>query len=241
VTGPQGLLLEKIKSIALKNREKKNKFKFLSEKQNPREFKTGIYEDHRLAKTDFSPDAEIVVNTDLLYFENTLKPALAIPEIAAVLVHEIGHQSGERSHSYLDTLGASLRFFLNRVSSVFLYETRDAKERMNVRVTSQAIPTLTAYLFFHWEGHSSLDMTSDLSKALICQGKSESLAGFELFNGYFIPKDELETHEVNQVYFRITAKLYCFDKNQGGLLTLQRKITFVVSKKGLESIQEGEN
>ena len=70
----------------------------------------------RAAKTSLTPGAVIYVNRDLLYAKNAQGAWAALDTGAAVaiLVHELGHQTGEPDHDRLDRLGAEVRAFLSR-------------------------------------------------------------------------------------------------------------------------------
>lgn len=87
---------------------------------------TGFFNDEfdsevRAAKTGFSPKFPIYINRTFLY-ENLLDDQSAL---ITLLVHELGHQAGVRSHTLLESLGAKIKLLttVNRdINSIELDE-----------------------------------------------------------------------------------------------------------------------
>lgn len=96
------LALMKINN-SLKNRKTPLTLEFLSGE----EAKSFFFDEHdqeiRAAKTGFSDRYPIFINLDLLYSKNISTKALL-----TLLVHEVGHQVGYKSHSFLDILGSEV-------------------------------------------------------------------------------------------------------------------------------------
>lgn len=102
----QLIVLEKIYDIARRNQEREENILFLSDKNFNDIFRTDLDFDHRVAKTGFSSEFPIFVNIDQIYeaeLENDLSAMIGI------LVHEVGHQAGVASHSFLDALASEVR------------------------------------------------------------------------------------------------------------------------------------
>jgi len=96
--------------IPLINNNLKNKdaLIFLSEKRYQGFFKNDNDPEERIAKTAFLKGSPIFINLDLVY-QDVIKPHLSLHEMAGILIHELGHQLGELSHSTLDELSAQFR------------------------------------------------------------------------------------------------------------------------------------
>jgi hypothetical protein len=104
--------LQRIRDIVQSHGSADERIKFVSESERPEFFDTGLGQTHRLAKTGLSPNEMIFFNSEGLYAKDG-QPALDLPTIAAILIHELGHQSGiSDSHAMLDEMGSQVRIFL---------------------------------------------------------------------------------------------------------------------------------
>ena len=102
-----------LKMIPLINTNLKNKDSliFLSEKRYPGFFLDENDPEERVAKTAYLRGSPIFINLDLVY-KDIMKSSMSLHEMAGILVHELGHQLGELSHSMLDELSAQFRSVL---------------------------------------------------------------------------------------------------------------------------------
>jgi len=102
-------ILLSIRDIILATRTQHDRIIFLSEEKFQEILNPELDMAIRIAKTDFNIQSPIFFNINELY---------KIPEyelssqLVAILIHELGHQTGERSHGKLDVLA-------NKVSLVF--------------------------------------------------------------------------------------------------------------------------
>lgn len=123
------------------------RIQFLSGAAHPGFFDTAPGESHRVARTELTPGATIYFNTDILYAPNG-QPALDLAAIYAILVHELGHQTGEPDHASLDRLGAKLRaFFQTRVQQL-----RSSEMNVSLQLINYSARTGKAELYFHDDG-----------------------------------------------------------------------------------------
>lgn len=99
-------VLKKIREVVLKNREEKNRLVFLSGENFEKYMQDELDPEIRVAKTGFSDEFPIFIN--LTEAHNYPKDAI-YSSMVALLVHEIGHQVGVASHSFLDDLALSVR------------------------------------------------------------------------------------------------------------------------------------
>lgn len=74
----------------------------------------------RLAKTGFSPDFPILIN------EKIVSDSVDFTVSISLLVHELGHQAGMSSHSFLDKLGAEVRRFYLDEQFVLGFQKRNS-------------------------------------------------------------------------------------------------------------------
>ena len=103
----QALLLEMLPLIS-NNLQNKDSLIFLSEERYPGFFKSENDPEERIAKTAFLKGSPIFINLDFVY-QDVMNTSLSLHEMAGILVHELGHQLGELSHSTLDELSAQFR------------------------------------------------------------------------------------------------------------------------------------
>ncbi|QDK43396.1 hypothetical protein DOM21_18450 [Bacteriovorax stolpii] len=112
-------VLKKIREVVLKNREEKNRLVFLSGENFEKYMQDELDPEIRVAKTGFSDEFPIFIN--LAEAHNYPKDSL-YASMVALLVHEIGHQVGVASHSYLDDLALSVRSMMEANTKEFTYD-----------------------------------------------------------------------------------------------------------------------
>lgn len=112
-------VLKKIREVVLQNRDEKNRLVFLSGENFEKYMQDKLDPEIRAAKTGFSMEFPIFINLAEIYNypKNTLYAGMA-----ALLIHEIGHQVGVASHSFLDELGLSVRTLMEANIEDLAYE-----------------------------------------------------------------------------------------------------------------------
>ncbi len=220
-------LLKKIQNVLSLNKSLKTNIEFVSEKQNPGFFTTGDNEDHRIAKTCLDNSCPIYVNLDLLYDKDG-KPALEIPTIASVLIHELGHQAGEGSHTTLDILGSKLRkAFLLKISSNKLLTGTSIG--FVVSIINQKFPFQYSDLFVGFEDQAPLNITQELMKEVHCSKTEDALAGFELYNGHFL--GSLKSADNSPIInYGLWINLSCFNEEREEITSETWEIEFSLPK-----------
>lgn len=198
-------ILARIKNIVSLNIDKKDRIIFLSEKQNPGFFTTGETENNRIAKTGLTPEAPIFVNTDLLY-ENG-RPALSYKRVIALLVHEIGHQTGNRDHAFLDVLGIKLAQFseVQTAYHSFTIGERSADDQILFSLTNFDYPEKNVQLLFKGRELNVKDLSQALNSSVSCSDKDEKYIGMTASNGHYI------FDKNNNLFFKAWIKIYCQD------------------------------
>lgn len=99
-------LLIRMRQIVLDHRSDSNRLIFLKNSDFENFFHTELDPSERIAKTGFSSSLPIFINLSLA---ESLGMANDLSLIIGILAHELGHQAGMLSHSYLDDLAARLR------------------------------------------------------------------------------------------------------------------------------------
>ncbi len=113
--------LRAIRDVVLKYREQKNRIVFLAGSDFENFFNSELDPGERVAKTGFSPEFPIFINLSLIE-EMSIGSDLSL--ILGILAHEIGHQVGVSSHSYLDSLASRLRsVFYDNTLTIELTQT----------------------------------------------------------------------------------------------------------------------
>lgn len=200
--GEDAPLLENILEIARQNASNPERLLFVSERDHPNFFATGPNESHRIAKTGLTPSAPIYVNTDSLY-ENG-KPALNLAAIMAILVHEIGHQTGEEDHRRLDLLGAKIR----RVVEANL--THHEHKSISIDVINYSVPHAMASLYVSRDRDAAVDLSRHIFRQLRCGTTDAQPSGYRITNGHwFLAENKEETG------FRAWVEILCMSRKDG--------------------------
>lgn len=176
--------LQKISAIATQNVSNAKRMVFLSGQKHPEIFNTSPGELHRLAVTTLIPGDIIYVNGDLLYSDQG-QPTLNLGEIISILTHEVGHQTGEIDHQFLDILGAKLRNFHNQNS--MSYEMNKGTENLVFTILNQKSTFSSGQLLFQ-NNSKVVNLTPGIHEKILAKMKSagyQNLTGFFLTNGNY--------------------------------------------------------
>lgn len=170
-----------------------------SEKANPGFFTTGVSEEHRIAKTELYANAVIYLNSDLFYTAEGV-PRLDFAAITAILVHELGHQTGETNHARLDVLGAKLRDVVAQksVSYTYTFPVEGFTSTIDVNIINYGLPVAMADLYISWDGNASVKLTNKILKNLSC-GNNGTPVGYEVSNGHFFLTAKAEEYSYEQL------------------------------------------
>lgn len=176
--------LLKIGEIAQQNSSNSKRLLFLSGQKHPEIFNTSEEELHRLAVTTLNPGDTIFVNSDLLYTDQGT-PMLTIGEIVSILVHEVGHQTGEKDHQYLDIIGSKLRNYYNQNSLNYDIIKGDTLIVFSV-INQRGLYTSGQLIFQNQTG--VVDLTPKIIQKILMKMESkkyQNLTGFFLTNGNY--------------------------------------------------------
>lgn len=175
-------VLTNIRAIAIQNAPTPDRVRYASETASPGFFDTEVGQAYRLAKTGLTPSAQIYWNTDQLYTTEG-KPALDIPAISAIWVHELGHQTGILDHEYLDLLGSKVRLLLEKNLNRLAYQGQNLNANLEIVDNVGADGTADLYLM---DGFHSFNLDPFVTQAARCSGADETVLGWSLENEHWI-------------------------------------------------------
>lgn len=171
-------LLKSVRNLIIQHPASTERILFQSEQSSPGFFETGLGQAHRLAKTGNSPTDPIYWNLDLLYNVDGT-PALDIPTISAIWIHEIGHQLKIQNHQYLDQIASSVRFF----QQDYIQQIKFYPKTIPLSVTSVEYPTITSStdLYFS-DGFISVSLNHLLAITSACADESQIFLSWHLWS-----------------------------------------------------------
>jgi hypothetical protein len=238
LTTAEQSLLKSIREIATENASNRDRLIFVSDADEQGFFDTGVSEKHRIAKTGLTRSDVIYVNTDLLY-DGKGKPRLDYPSIISILIHEIGHQTGEPDHATLDILGGKIRALAYDKTTPYSIQMENGDE-IAVTILNTDLPMRTADFYFSWQGVGSTKATSQITNGLTCSKKNSNLAGIELTNGAFFLTRPFSNATISDVGFSVWARLFCYAKKNSMVVVENYSIRVKIRKDLTLEILESE-
>lgn len=217
LTSDEVSLVLKVKDVIRQNSMVVGRIQFASEKQTPGFFTTSSTENNRIAKTGLDSSAPIFINVDELYNSNE-KPAIDFSGIAAILVHEIGHQTGETSHQKLDILGAKIRIFLNYQFSSLDY-TFENSEVVQINIVNYPMPSPIGDLYVSFGSGASMQLTPRIIENLSCTAQGQTLVGFNIVNSHW---NHVFKGRTDLIDFEAWLEVFCQNSSDGTLTTSDR-------------------
>lgn len=213
------VLVKKIDLIVKNNISNKDRISFISEKERPGFFSTSDTEHHRIAKTGLTPNHPIYFNLDQLYSKDG-KALLDLKSIVGILVHEVGHQTGEPDHRLLDILASKISSVVELQSLINEFKF-ESGELIKISLINYAdLFSISDFLIeMGFEKNPvSLKYTRTVYDSLNCPSGGKPV-GTKLYNGHwFNVKSELQKN--NAIGFGIWIRLTCL----GEFNTIDNKI-----------------
>ena len=200
-------LVKDIMNVALFNRAVPYRLIFLSAKDHPNFFTDAGEFIVRTAKTGFEMGMPVFINRDHLYRDG--EPAMSKEEIISLLIHELGHQTGVRSHSHLDELGGKIRFFLSK--SHYEIEQYIGVGSATLGFFNFRSPNIRSEVYFSFEG-LQVDVKPFISNALSCPGPDRYPVGYSLSNPHWKRSFVNENGE-RIIPFGSWIKVHCMQMN----------------------------
>ncbi len=200
--------LSKMLTVLSINASNAERIVYVSEKENPGFFDTGVNEKHRIAKTGLTPSDPIYINTDLLYNEKG-QPNLDLPTIVSILLHEVGHQTGEQNHAFLDIIGSKLKKMLSQKLDIHSIVLSD-DSYLEVTIINHKFPFLISDLMISWQGVGTKNLSQAINTSITCT--EGDLSGLEIFNGHFTSISISEADK--KIGFGIWINLSCYSETE---------------------------
>lgn len=200
-------ILMRIQVILNRNRDLSTKLIFLSSKDHPNFFKSEDDPELRIAKTGFRPDIPIFIDIEQVYEEDG-DLALGSLEVLSILVHEVGHQTGERRHSYLDDLATRLRRFVE-IDFKSIHQSFEGREYRAETFNFQN-PDTNAKLFVVL-GTETLSLDKEIAGLVRCEIGRRPV-GFRIGNLHWHDRAQRERERVT-VKVKAWLEVACMDQS----------------------------
>lgn len=218
-------ILKSIQAILKLNISNEKRMLFVSEKVNPDLFKTGEHEVHRIAVTGLSADVPIYINTDLLYTKDG-RPALDLATINGILIHELGHQTGETDHAKLDVIAAKIKkLFLESIRTHSI-SIGPSQETVEVVVLNRIHPFMVSELLLTWQGVGTEVITKTILAPVRCSEPDATFSGFEIYNGHFTGIHQTKLQPEIKLGFAIWINIFCYSERLNRPLTETKSVEF---------------
>ncbi len=224
ISATEARTLSRILTVLSINASNADRILFVSEKENPGFFDTGVNEKHRIAKTGLTPKDPIYINTDLLYNEKG-QPNIDLPTITSILLHEVGHQSGEQSHAILDIIGSKLKKMISHKMDIHSIVLSD-DSYLEVTIINHKFPFLISDLMVSWQGIGTKNLSQAINTSIKCT--EGDLSGLEVFNGHFT---SISISDIDKkVGFGIWINLSCYSEAQNKNLVETKSMELEIGK-----------
>lgn len=227
LTEAETLLVKNMRQVIEINRSNENRILFVSEKDQPGFFTTTDSEHHRIAKTGLETATPIYVNLDLLYTADG-KPAFDYATITSILVHELGHQTGETNHAKLDIIGSKIK--KNLLKKIQIHAIQINEEQVEVSIINRHFPFRTSDIIISWQHVGSVTATQQIIETVTCNNVKDTLAGIEMFNGHFTFLKKMTTEKPAHFGFGFWAALTCYSKESESFQQEQKQIEIEVNR-----------
>lgn len=177
-------ILNDIWLLSVVNNVQKHKFIFLNGKDAGNLFFDEHDQQERVAVTGFERYAPIFINLDMMYADNDVLTHLG--RIVQIIIHEVGHQTGVKSHGVLDALGGKLRNFFARESIKVNNNVGGTNiEVINTNFKSPYLNSVTTIKWEQWTNRSHpmmINLTEEFKKAASCAGAGRKLNSYKVSN-----------------------------------------------------------
>lgn len=216
-------LLQKISAAAQKNLVLENRLIFVSEKERPGFFTTGVGEENRIAKTSLEILKPIYINFDLLY-ANDGSANVDIPTMYSILTHELGHQVGIKQHAALDILGSKLKkFVLDNWQTVTLPLNADFGGDAEASIINHKVPYRSTDVLIQWHAQSKR-ISTNIIRDIGCKSNEGNFSGIQIYNAHFGINPEEKT-----IQFYAWADVYCFNPAENTVRLFRRSFGYDIN------------
>jgi hypothetical protein len=202
LTKADRFVLKEIRNISIESRGVNKKLIFLKENDFNRIFNSQNIEEVKIAKTGFNKRFPIFFNLGELYSFN--KDSID-RILIAILIHELGHQTGIHSHSYLDELASRVSLQFNQTLNKLSLNYKDNFFELTVFTNRGTYDFAKAYFSMNEE----VIEVKYLDSALKCSDPNSKIVGISLTNTHW-NKVKLEPEAV-LIEIGLWAQVYCED------------------------------
>lgn len=204
ITKADRFVLKEIRTISIDSRLQNKKLIFLNGEDFERVFLSENDPEVRIAKTGYHKKYPIFFNLTELY-----KTDMDVIDrnLIAILIHELGHQTGIKSHSYLDEVAARLSFYFEQKIT-----------RINLTYHDNELNLITLNNRGHYDYSKSylsinqqvFELNYQASK-LQCSEAQYKITGVNLHNPHWKKVQLFDTEQIVKIGF--WATIFCDDPN----------------------------
>ena len=199
-------ILKIISEVLTENLKKRHQLLFISGKVYPRFFIDSDQIGPRTAKTGFKKGLPIFLNRDHFYKNGT--PSIQIKEAIAILVHELGHQTGERSHTKLDGIGT--RFATWATGKSYFIQTKVQERLAEFSVINPENPNKWPIAWISWDFYS-VNLNKSIKDGAHCKDVSREPIGATLSNLHW--RRESITPKETRISASAWVTLFCLGED----------------------------
>ncbi|MBT3584811.1 MAG: hypothetical protein HN509_07880 [Halobacteriovoraceae bacterium] len=221
-------VIQKIQTIAINNADNAELLHFISGRDNPGFFNDGQDGEVRLAKTSFIPGAKIFINLDLVY--NSGQLAITLLQSTSLLIHELGHQAGVRSHGELDLLASKIAVFLERDLQKSKVHLEDFPLEFYSQNFKNPLAQTDSSLTFRGK---RFDLKKIINQSIKCQRKRIVSIGYSLSNLHWERPIYNTRSDLVTIALKAWVKLFCLDSNEA-IWREDRDLTLILNFKKVE-------
>lgn len=203
ITKADRFVLKEIRNISLESRVQNKKLIFLNGIDFENIFVSSLDPETRIAKTGYHKKYPIFFNLTELY-----KTDLEIIDrnLIAILIHELGHQTGIKSHSYLNELAARLSFYFEQKMSRIKYNQQESELILTTLNNRGSFDFSKSYLSVNQQVFE----INYVDEKLKCKNQQENIIGINLENAHW-KKIKLSSLE-KDIKLGYWAMAYCENK-----------------------------
>jgi len=199
---------------------------FKSGRLNPGMFETDEHGKTRVAVTGLRPGTPIYVNLDVIYSaDSPPKPLIDVQMALSILIHEMGHHTGETDHQFLDQLGNKVRVWRDGFVQQIDFRSYRHKE-LKVMAHNHAlnIHDQRGWLAFPRtnltleNGHQIVDLAKEFEKEVQCSNAAHWRRSIHYANltwHSLKPFDSVRGRQA--VTFSLDVDLECHESGPGDL------------------------
>lgn len=215
--GEQREILKQIRDVIVEKRDEKNRIVFLSGENFQKYMQDDLDPEIRVAKTGFSDEFPIFINLEEAY---AFPKSSLYGSLVSLFVHEVGHQVGVASHSFLDELATRVRVIMESNTKELTYDV------LNDQFSFTLFSGVTNYDFDQYilQYNSVKFETPSLRESFKCRN-GDKLIGAKLSNLYWEKAKTID----GRFYMGVNSwgDFYCERKSNKTIYVEVKNIQFI--------------